>query len=80
MNPGNFPNMGMQSVGPLGMPQQAGLQRPANHMHAAQTRIFQLIQHNQQQYLPQGWQTTLPVQQRATNVFQMCNVRFKFGS
>ena len=77
MNPANFPNMGMQSVGPQGMPQQPGLQRPANPMHAAQTRIYQSIQHNQQQYMPTGWQTTLPTQQRAANVYQMCHFQIK---
>ena len=77
MNPAGFPNMVMQSVGPQGMPQQAGLQRPNNPSQAAQARIYQLIHHNQQQYLPQGWQTTLPIQQRAANVYQMCSVRFK---
>ena len=59
------------------MPQQGGLQRPANPVQAAQTRIYHLIQLNQQQYLPQGWQTTLPIQQRAANVYQMCNLRFE---
>ncbi|KAL8784085.1 MAG: hypothetical protein Q9195_009194 [Heterodermia aff. obscurata] len=68
MNPGGFPNMGMQSVGPQSMPQQGGLQRAPNPAQAAQARIYQLIQLNQQQYLPQGWQTTLPTQQRVANI------------
>lgn len=74
MNPAHFSNMGMQPIGPQGVPQQGGPQRPANPAQAAQARIFQLIQLNQQHFPTQGWQTTLPTQQRANNVFQMYDV------
>ena len=61
-------------MGPQAVPQQGGPKRAVNAVQAAQARIMQMIQLNQQQYPVQGWQTTLPIQLRVTNVFHMCVV------
>ena len=74
MNPANFANMSVPQMGPQtqAVPQQGGPKRAVNAVQAAQARIMQLVQLNQQQYPVQGWQTTLPIPLRVTNVFHMC--------
>jgi hypothetical protein len=54
MNPGNYPNVPGPGMGPQNEPQKNGRGSISAHV----TQILQ------QQQIPQGWQSTVPVQQR----------------
>lgn len=60
------PGLG-SGLGPQGPPQQAGQQRPVHNQ--IQQHVFRMIQ--QQQQVPQGWQTMVGVSQRAINAYQL---------
>lgn len=53
-------------LGPQGPPQQAGQQQRAQ---AIQLHVYRIIQ--QQQQIPQGWQTMVGIQQRSINAFHL---------
>lgn len=66
MMPGNFQNMSGPGLGPQGLQQQAGQQRGSAQI---QHHVYRMIQ--QQQQIPQGWQTMVGIQQRALNAYQL---------
>ena len=74
MNPANFQGMTAQggvSQGHQGVPQQGGQQRGGIAPQAVQQNIFRMLSTQQSQQNLQGWQASVPIQQRVHVIYQL---------
>lgn len=72
MNPAGFPNMGGQGMVPQGHPAAPQPQQRGGIGHqAVQQQIFRMLSTQQSQQNLQGWQASVPIQQRVYIIYQL---------